>query len=224
MMREGYEYVIKRSMRRTVMLKITPDARIEVLAPMKLPAHLIDAYVASKADWIEKNLAKAKERFEKTAAYQFQSLTFLGEEYPARLYEGSKVVLGPEGFLLPKGELSEVRAKVISWYKEQAKQILPKRAEVWAGRMGASPEKIKITSAKTRWGSCNAQGNVNFSWRLVLAPGSAVDYVVVHELTHLKVMSHNAEFWKRVGETYPSYNEAKKLLKDVQKKAAEQGF
>jgi predicted metal-dependent hydrolase len=96
--------------------------------------------------------------------------------------------------------------------RAQAKGILPGRVAYYAGRMGVAPGQIKITGAKTRWGSCSAKGNLNFSWRLMLAGEREIDYVVVHELAHLREMNHSPRFWAVVEAALPDYRERKKSL------------
>ena len=96
--------------------------------------------------------------------------------------------------------------------RAQAKIILPQRVALYAGRMGVSPAQIKITGAKTRWGSCSAKGNLNFSWRLMLADAREIDYVVVHELAHLREMNHSPRFWAVVEAALPDYRERRKSL------------
>jgi predicted metal-dependent hydrolase len=96
--------------------------------------------------------------------------------------------------------------------KKKAKEYITKRAEYFALRMGVRYKSIKINSAKTRWGSCNKSGMINFSYRLILAPPALVDYVIIHELAHLKELNHSAKFWKVVHEELPDYKEKQKAL------------
>ena len=96
--------------------------------------------------------------------------------------------------------------------RAQAKIILSQRVAYYAERMGVSPAQIKITGARTRWGSCSAKGNLNFSWRLMLADAREIDYVVVHELAHLREMNHSPRFWAVVEAALPDYRERKKSL------------
>jgi len=90
--------------------------------------------------------------------------------------------------------------------------------EHYAGLMSASPTAVKINGAKTRWGSCSAKKSLNFSWRLVMADDSVIDYVVVHELAHITEMNHSARFWAIVAGVLPDYKERQKQLKALQKR------
>lgn len=108
------------------------------------------------------------------------------------------------------GELTEDRIKAL---RRAAKEMLPIKVEYYSRIMGLKYGRITITSAKTRFGSCSSKGNLSFSYLLMLYPDSAIDYVVVHELAHLKEMNHSQRFYKIIEEVLPDYKERKKLLK-----------
>jgi len=105
-----------------------------------------------------------------------------------------------------------------------AKEVLPARAAKYAAQMDVTPAQVKITGAKTRWGSCSAKGNLNFSWRLMLAGEDAIDYVVVHELAHLREMNHSPRFWAVVAGILPDYEQRRTQLKQLQRKLSEQDW
>ena len=108
------------------------------------------------------------------------------------------------------GELTEDRIKAL---RRAAKEMLPIKVEYYSRIMGLKYGRITITSAKTRFGSCSSRGNLSFSYLLMLYPDSAIDYVVVHELAHLREMNHSPRFYKIIEEVLPDYKERKKLLK-----------
>ena len=97
--------------------------------------------------------------------------------------------------------------------KKMAKEILPKKTAYYASLMNIDYGRITITSAKGRFGSCSSMGNISYSYRLMLYPEEAIDYVVVHELAHRKEMNHSKEFYKIVATVFPDYKERAKLLK-----------
>jgi len=109
----------------------------------------------------------------------------------------------------PKEELSKEEQKRL---RMLAKELLPPLTEAWASRMGVRPAGIRITSAKTRYGSCSAKGNLCFSLYLMRSPAEAVEYVVVHELCHLKHLNHSKAFWGEVARYLPDYEVRKKKL------------
>ena len=100
------------------------------------------------------------------------------------------------------------------WYREQARQILPGRVEFFASQYEFPYRGIRITSARTRWGSCSAKGSLSFSWRLIQAPLAVVDYVVVHELVHTLVHNHSKQFWDRVGTIMPEFQSRRRWLRE----------
>jgi len=96
--------------------------------------------------------------------------------------------------------------------------------ERFAPLVGKAPQQVRITSAKTRWGSCSAKGGLNFSWRLLCAPPEAMDYVVVHELAHLIEFNHSSRFWAIVEGILPDYKARRQSLKEVQESLLRQGW
>lgn len=101
-------------------------------------------------------------------------------------------------------------------YKKQAKSYLQMKCGYFSQIMGLSPSEVKINSAKTRWGSCNRKGGINFTYRLLFVPEELIDYVVVHELAHLKEMNHSSRFWSVVEKTMPDYKERRKMLREYE--------
>lgn len=108
-------------------------------------------------------------------------------------------------------KLSEGEEKV---YREQARAVFSQKCSYYARMMGVTYGRISIRDQKTRWGSCSSQGNLNFNWRLIMAPAGVLDYVVVHELAHRKEMNHSSAFWSIVERTMPNYKIYQKWLKE----------
>ena len=115
-----------------------------------------------------------------------------------------------------RAELPAPDKKQIRLYKEQASKIIPERIILFAHPMGVRPSDIRIGSAKKSWGSCSSSGRLTFSWRLMMAPPEAIDYVVVHELAHLKQLNHSKAFWKIVEEVMPDWKKRRRELKLLQ--------
>ena len=101
-----------------------------------------------------------------------------------------------------------------SHYKQQALSLFSERCEYYAVPMGVAYKKIAVSDAASRWGSCSSQGRLRFHWRLVMAPLAIIDYVIVHELVHLKELNHSKRFWALVEAAAPSYRTAKKWLRE----------
>lgn len=104
--------------------------------------------------------------------------------------------------------------ETIKFHKTQAKKLIPQRVEYYSTLYGIIYRRIRITSARRRFGSCNHLGNLNFTWRLVKAPLEVIDYVVVHELAHIEIRNHSKNFWRKVETLYPNYRACKKWLRE----------
>lgn len=110
--------------------------------------------------------------------------------------------------------LAEFSAKEIEALREKARNMLTEKTDYYSKIMGLKYGRITITGAKTRFGSCSSKGNISYSYRLLLYPDAAIDYVVVHELAHLVEMNHSSRFYKIIESVMPDYNKRIKLLKD----------
>ncbi len=207
---------IIRSKRKTIALIVKPDGSLVVRAPLRASEASIREFVESNAKWIEKKQAEAL-AFLRPAPKRYAAgelFTYLGSVYPLEIVKGQKKPLLLDGqFKLAEAAQGNARLAFEHWYRTQAKQILTERVRLYAGQYGFQYRKIGITSARTRWGSCSADGSLNFSWRLVMAPAEVVDYVVVHELAHTVFHNHSRRFWKRVEKIMPDYKERRKWLR-----------
>ena len=121
-----------------------------------------------------------------------------------------------KSFLLSDSYKDRAKAEEVfcTWYREQARAVLSDRVSAYAQQWGFPQPSIRITAAKTRWGSCSSRGGLNFTWRLVQAPLEIIDYVVVHELCHMKQHNHSRAFWALVAEILPDYQKHRYWLKE----------
>lgn len=206
-----------RSKRRTIALIVERDGSLTVRAPKRAAVVDIHSFILEKQEWI----IRMRERFRalpeapKREYKDGEVFSFLGSEYELRLVNPQRPALKFEdGFKL--GSTAQPRAERLftQWYKEQALAVISERVDAFSAEYGFSPKQVKISSAKTRWGSCSPDGTLNFTWRLVMAPLEVVDYVVVHELAHLRVKNHSSRFWREVEKILPEYKERRKWLRD----------
>ena len=100
------------------------------------------------------------------------------------------------------------------WYRQQAERLIKKRADELCSLLGVAYGRLSIRRAKTRWGSCSRKGNLNFNWKLLMVPEPVIDYVIIHELAHLKEMNHSKNFWKLVDKHCPQWRKHRRWLKD----------
>ena len=213
------EYQLIRSKRKTISIEVTADAEVIVRAPLRAPKKLITGFVQQKEGWILNCTQTARQKREKRESFAIQDgtkLLLLGREYPAALQQGASPAFDGERILLPQGEPENVRRAAVQIYRSFAKQHLPGRVEEFSRRTGLRASSVKISGAAKRWGSCSGSNSINFSWRLILAPPEAVDYVVVHELAHTLHHNHSTAFWRLVEKILPDYRSREEQLRALQ--------
>ncbi len=207
---------IVRSKRKTLALIVKPDGLLIVRAPLRTSEKAIRDFIEQHAEWIRKKQAEAL-AFVPPAPRQYiegETFMYLGNAYPLEIVKGQKKsLLLEENFKMAESVQEKAGLVFECWYRVQAKQILIERVNLYASQYGFQYKKIGITSARTRWGSCGADGSLNFSWRLILTPLEAVDYVVVHELVHTVFHNHSKKFWGKVEAIMPDYKERRKWLR-----------
>jgi predicted metal-dependent hydrolase len=199
---------IIRTRRRTIAIYIHPDGKVIVRAPHKTPEHLIRQFVQTKAAWIARQKARAAQK-PVTPAKSYQGgekFPLLGQNYPLRIIQSPKTALTfQDEFLLPQKAQPRARQAFETWYKTRARQLFQERVTHYAQKFGLQYQKIRISSARTRWGSCSTRGVLSFTWRLIMAPIEIIDYVIIHELAHLRVPNHSQKFWAEVARMLPDY-------------------
>ena len=209
-----------RSRRRSLALEIRPDGALIVRAPYFVTDSVIRKFVRRNRAWIDKVYHRTRQQAELSPPKKFiegEKFLYLGKEYPLHIAgEIDGKLLFEDQFLLSARYLPKARKLFDRWYREEAFLILTQRCQFYAPKMGVNYQRIKLSNAKHRWGSCNPKGNLCFNWRLVMAPQEIMDYVVVHELAHVKELNHSARFWAIVEKVFPDHSIAKKWLKDNQ--------
>lgn len=212
-------YRLERRQRRTVGLKITAEGLI-VHAPARISLSLLESLISEKAEWIQRKLHTASTK--QLPALQWQDgeqLLLLGNAVTltVRHEVRTRAVSHVPGLLelaMPNHhESTAVARKVLQWYKKQALTDFARRLEIFSAKLGVALPKLLISNARTRWGSCNSKREIRLNWRLLQAPPHLINYVVCHELAHLKEMNHSAKFWAVVASIYPDYKAAEKELK-----------
>ena len=209
---------IIRSRRRTISLEIKPDGSLLVRAPLLATNGQIDKLVRQKEDWILEKKALVHQRSLENPARKFaagEEFPYLGKSYPLEIVnkQDQALILRDKFYL---AEFASVNAKAvfIDWYKAQAALEIRDRVEIYAQLNGYAFKRFRITIANTRWGSCGPHGSLNFSYRSVMAPIEIIDYVVVHELVHLRIKNHSKTFWGEVQKLMPDYDVRRRWLKE----------
>lgn len=206
-----------RSKRKTISLQISDDAALIVRAPFKASDEIINRVVLKHKDWVEKKKKEMQLRDIKFSKKEFvngEGFLYLGNYYRLRVVENQEIPLNFEsGFYLSKECLVNAKEKFIDWYKMRAYEKISQRVRWYAQKRGFKYNRINITNAQKRWGSCSCRINLNFSWRLIMAPLPVVDYVIVHELVHLCEKNHSKAFWNKVKMLMTDYEKHQDWLK-----------
>ncbi len=207
---------IVRSKRKTVSIQIKNDGKLIVRAPLRLSKKEINDIVLKHQHWIDSKQSEIIERNKKILIFtEGEEFLYLGKYYPLKIVDDYDNLLTlKNSFNLSKYCIANAKEIFANWYKDEAASIIKSRAEYYASNYNFQFSKIKISNAKTRWGSCSYNGNININWRLIMAPIEVLDYVVIHELVHLKIDNHSSKFWQQVESIYPEYKKAQKWLKD----------
>ena len=210
---------IIRTKRKTIAILIHPDGKVIVRAPLRTSVKTIMAFVDSKSAWINEKRTLMLQRAAALPVRQFASgekFWLLGAQIPMRVVENQRaaLTLTPQDEFLLAGKAQPQAPEIFeAWYKARALKVISERVQFYAAQHGFHFEKIRITSARTRWGSCSSRGTLSFTWRLVMAPLEVIDYVVIHELVHLKIKNHSPVFWAEVARLMPSYKRCTAWLK-----------
>jgi len=206
-----------RSGRRTLSIEISSAGEVIVRQPWHVSRRTVQDFLAKKSRWI---ISKKDLVYKRLTAFPQKNFTpgenflYLGKSYPLKLVDDTEPLSLAAEFRLSKRCVSEARSAFLGWYKQQAIQYLPRRTQQLAQACGLVFRQVKISRALTRWGSCSAAGDINLSWRLVLAPLPVIDYVLIHELAHLLQKGHSPRYWLEVSRMCPDHERHRKWLKE----------
>ncbi|WP_322105694.1 SprT family zinc-dependent metalloprotease [Paraburkholderia sp. J41] len=215
-------YRLKRSSRKSIGFVIDGSG-LSITAPRWVTIADIETAIGEKQRWIFAKLAEWQTRVEQRALPRVKwgdgaELPYLGKPITLKLGAGSlafddetRVLALP---LPPHADSQQIKDRVTGWLQGEAKRIFGERLAVYAPKLGVTFRSYALSSAATRWGSCSSEGRIRLNWRLVHFPLSVVDYVVAHELSHLREMNHSPRFWETVESVFPEFREARKQLKE----------
>jgi predicted metal-dependent hydrolase len=224
-----FTYTIRRSQRAKKARIIVTTEKIEVVAPLRVSTSKIHAFVVSRQDWVIGATDKIgkKQKLKKLAPEQYidgASVPFRGQQMRLKLkptssnkvkielLEQELIILFPHQWTGDKNS-KLIQHTLIDWMKQQAIGAVQSCVAIHAHKYKLNPRKIRIKSQKSRWGSCGIHNDINLNWLLILAPPDVLEYVVVHELCHIKERNHSAQFWQLVEAHLPDYKKARKWLK-----------
>jgi predicted metal-dependent hydrolase len=217
-------YVLRRARRRTIALSI--DQRgLRVGAPRRAALAEVEALIRKHGDWVAKKLDewRSRRRPEALTFADGMQLPLLGAQLIVRLALGSNRVLwnergsadsAPVLTLLLRAP-ADARRVLEKALREKARALFAERLAHFAQQLGVDPPPLTLSAARMRWGSCSSMTGIRLNWRLVHFPPHIIDYVVAHELAHLRQMNHSKRFWAVVERLYPDYKAARDTLKDL---------
>ncbi|MFP4472480.1 MAG: M48 family metallopeptidase [Candidatus Omnitrophota bacterium] len=224
-------YLLRRSSRRrTIEISISAEADLRVAAPSWTPEKEICRFIVSRFDWISARLkeASAARRYVQQRDYAHgQEFLFLGRRYPLMTervpsVKRARIRFDEDGWLvtLPgSADRRTVRAmiqkRLIGWYRQQAQEVFGGRVFHFVRKMKLEPMTIAVKTQKRIWGSCHYRDKtIALNWLLVLAPRDVIDYVIIHELAHLRHPDHSSRFWAFVEKVMPDYRLCNHWLKE----------
>jgi predicted metal-dependent hydrolase len=222
------EYSIVRRKRKTVGITISPEKKIQVAAPKWVTNNQIQDIIKEKSSWIFNKLLFLEQTGSEYVQRQFitgESYLYIGETFVLEILENNAIKSGTvifnEGklFIYVHSGMSAdnmallVKKSLTAWYRAQALIYINERILIYSKVMNLKPSKTTIKEQKKRWGSCTSDNKLNMNWKLIMAPTPIIDYVVVHELAHIKIKDHSQTFWRYVETIIPEYKTHRKWLK-----------
>jgi predicted metal-dependent hydrolase len=213
--------VTRKPNRKTASVAVLPDNSVTITVPEELSDEGVDQVIEKKRMWILKKKALNNEVRRPSKPKEFvsgEAFSYLGRNYRLKVEKGDKSTIKCRGGYLvvntPETPLDgAIRGEIIDWYKKHALTKLKQRAKRYGILLDVEPKELRVSDFKRQWGSCHQDKTVIVNWRVIMAPMSIVDYVVVHELCHLRFHDHSPEFWRLLGKVLPDYQERKDWLR-----------
>lgn len=221
------EYDITFCQRKSLAIRLDENGNVFVRAPKGLDRRKIDKILSEKANWIlthQTTLQKLNKEREEKQYISGTIIFYKGRQYTLQIHKVSvrkeeKIIIHKDNenelkMYLKNSEQEYVKKILEAWYKEEARKVLIEKVNYFGKFFCRAYGNIRIKTMKTRWGSCSAKGNLNFNWKIIMAPEEVIDYLVVHELSHLIEMNHSANFYKQLERVLPDYKVSRKWLKE----------
>lgn len=214
-----------RSRRRSIGFLIDEDG-LRITAPKWVPIAEIENAIREKQRWILTKLNERRERSARRLQPHMQwcdgaKLPFLGVEVTLRILAAQAAGIMYDTAareltvsLPPDAAEQQLKDRVQGWLQLEAKRIFAERLPVYAEKLGVSYRSFALSSATTQWGSCTVEGKIRLNWRLIHFALPMIDYVIAHELSHLREMNHSPRFWATVQSVFPEFQAAKKVLRE----------
>lgn len=211
-----FSYQIRRSRRKSLGI-VVKNATVEVRAPMHMPMVNIQQWLVEKSAWVEKHLSQQQQQIaEKPAVVDQGWLLFMGEPKGLSIIQGTAGIYEHHQRLIISCHKPEKAQRLLEeWLRCEAELYLTARTQELAQLMGDNNKihDIRFRKTRSKWGHCTSAGVLQFNWLIIMAPPQVIDYLIIHELSHLSHMNHSTAFWQRVSQFCPDYSEHKQWLR-----------
>ena len=207
---------IIRQKRKTLSLTISASGELIVKAPLFVSDAQIFNFIKEKERWINSKVEKCKNsKVNNERVLNYRAILLFGKEYEIVLGNVKTAKIVEDKFVLPTGTtLDDMKKKTKNFYIKQAKKWIEPRVNEIALKLGLSYSEVKFSATRGRWGACTSNRLINLNFRLACLQTKLIDYVIVHELCHLKEMNHSPRFWALVESVFPNYKELRNAVKD----------
>jgi hypothetical protein len=215
--------LVRTDRRKTVSISLE-DGAVRVLAPKRLAERRIQEIVDKKSNWISKRLKDqaAAPKIQTKHFVDGEMFSYLGKHYTfeqrqdaqssVKLKSG-RLISTLDSTVSEKEAIEAHRSQVTNWYRDRAADVLGQKTAQHGDVLNLKPSSLKIKNYKARWGSCSIKGEISYNWKIIMAPPRIIDYVVIHELSHLVHHDHSDKFWRQVGKSFPDYRECRAWLR-----------
>ncbi len=219
------DYAFRRARRKTIGFSISANG-LAISAPSWVGIRQIEAAIRERETWVLTKLADMQRHHASIPRVRWEdggTLPYRGEAITLRIAErtmrGSSASHDPIARTLtvslpPGATRDQIKDRVEAWLQSEARELFRQRLAVYEAKLGVGHRVLRLSSAKTRWGSCSVDGRILLSWRLIHFPLASVDYVVAHELAHLKEMNHGPRFWATVASLLPDFEAGREMVKN----------
>ena len=207
---------IERSNRKTLSLVIMKDGNVVIKAPLKISDNVINHFIEEKQNWLKEKLDLIKENKSKfQQVIEKKEFLLYGNRYNLLFGPVKTVEIGNNfEIILPEKYRQESIKYLKTWYKSVAKEIFSDRLKIFEEKIQVESKGLKVGDSVSNWGYCNSKGIIMLNFRVIMLPPKLIDYVIVHELCHLREMNHSKKFWNQVSRYLPNYNELKHQMKE----------
>jgi len=207
------DYRFERRRRRTLGIAVDEQG-LRVVAPLRAPLREVEAFLQSRAGWITGKLDDwaARGRPVRLLGQTGESLPLFGKQLALEVVPGACAIRLAEGRILIQTN-GDALTLLKNWIRAQALETFTARAAHYAARIELPPPPVTLSNARTQWGACSARGRIRISWRLAHLDPALSDYVVAHEVAHLKEMNHSRRFWELVDTLYPGSQAARERMR-----------